>query len=86
MAFGVIKRLNEMKISIPQDVAVIGYDDVPFSSISSPSLTTINQPIKKICTRGTDILYKMIRKDGNIDMKVTFEPNIVIRHSAPETN
>ena len=47
MAFGVIKRLNEMKISIPQDVAVIGYDDVPFSSISSPSLTTINQPIKK---------------------------------------
>ena len=35
MAFGVIKRLNELKIRVPQDIAVIGYDNVPFSSVIS---------------------------------------------------
>ncbi len=46
IAFGVIKRLNEMRVKIPQEIAVIGYDNVPFSSVVSPSLTTINQPIR----------------------------------------
>jgi len=86
MAFGVIKRLNELKIAIPQDIAVIGYDNVPFSSIISPSLTTINQPIMKMCIHGTDTLYKIIKRDGSIDLKATLEPNIIIRQSAPKIN
>jgi LacI family transcriptional regulator len=83
MAFGVIKRLNELKIRVPQDIAVIGYDNVPFSSVISPSLTTINQPIMTMCIQGTDTLFKVIRREENIKKKITLEPSIVIRQSAP---
>ena len=83
MAFGVIKRLNELKIRIPQDIAVIGYDNVPFSSVISPSLTTINQPIMTMCIQGTDTLFKVIRREEDIKKKITLEPSIVIRQSAP---
>ncbi|MGC8545692.1 MAG: LacI family DNA-binding transcriptional regulator [Athalassotoga sp.] len=41
MAFGVIKALKENKIKIPQEVKVIGYDDIPFSALITPSLTTM---------------------------------------------
>ena len=83
MAFGVIKRLNELKIRVPQDIAVIGYDNVPFSSVISPSLTTINQPIMTMCIQGTDTLFKVIRREEDIKKKITLEPSIVIRQSAP---
>jgi DNA-binding LacI/PurR family transcriptional regulator len=83
MAFGVIKRLNELKIRVPQDIAVIGYDNVPFSSVISPSLTTIDQPIMTMCIQGTDTLFKVIKREGGIKNKITLEPSIVIRQSAP---
>lgn len=83
IAFGVIKRLNEIKIKIPQDIAVIGYDNVPFSSVISPTLTTINQPIMTMCIQGTDTLFKSIKRDGEVKKKIVLEPSIVIRESAP---
>jgi len=83
IAFGVIKRLLEMKIKVPQDIAVIGYDNVPFSSVISPSLTTINQPIMTMCIQGTDTLFKSIKKDVNIKKRIILEPSIVVRESAP---
>ncbi len=45
MAFGVIKALKEKGIKILQEVKVIGYDDIPFSNLVTPSLTTMR--IKK---------------------------------------
>ncbi len=45
MAFGVIKALKEVKIEIPQEVKIVGYDDIPYSSMITPSLTTMR--IKK---------------------------------------
>lgn len=83
IAFGVIKRLNEMRIKIPNDIAVIGYDNVPFSSVISPSLTTISQPIKMMCTQSTGTLFKAIKKDENIKNRIMLEPDLVIRESAP---
>jgi LacI family transcriptional regulator len=41
MAFGVIKALKDNKIKIPQEVKIIGYDDIPFSALITPSLTTM---------------------------------------------
>ena len=83
IAFGVLKRLNEMKIKIPQEIAVIGYDNVPFSSVVSPSLTTINQPIMTMCIQGTSTLFKAIRREQKIKKRIMLEPSIVIRESAP---
>lgn len=45
MAFGVLKALKEAKMKVPDDVKVIGYDDIPYSSIITPTLTTMR--IKK---------------------------------------
>ncbi|MDZ7838584.1 MAG: LacI family DNA-binding transcriptional regulator [Actinomycetota bacterium] len=83
IAFGIIKRLNEMKIKIPQDIAVIGYDNIPFSSVLSPSLTTVNQPIKTMSVQGVKTLLKTIRQEDNIKKRLLLEPNLVVRESAP---
>lgn len=83
IAFGVIKRLKEENIKIPEDIALIGYDNVPFSSVISPSLTTLNQPIETMCKKGTGKLFKIKNGEKDIKTKIILEPNLVIRDSAP---
>ena len=44
MARGVIKALNERKVRIPEEIAVIGFDDAPFAEYLSPALSSVSPP------------------------------------------
>lgn len=83
MALGVLKKLHELRVKIPADIAVIGYDDIPVASIVRPSLTTISQPVQTMCILGTKVLMGMIDGDEDPVHKIVLEPSIVIRESAP---
>lgn len=83
MALGVLKKLHELRVKIPGEVAVIGYDDIPVASIVRPSLTTISQPVQTMCILGTKMLVGMINGDKDPIHKMVLEPSIVIRESAP---
>jgi LacI family transcriptional regulator len=48
MAFGVYQAAFSMALRIPQDLSVVGFDDVSFASVVTPGLTTINQPMHQI--------------------------------------
>ncbi len=84
MAIGVMKKLMESGIRIPQDIAVIGYDNVPLSAIISPTLTTINQPVVTMCIQGTNMLRDLITGKENLRRRIMLEPSIIIRQSAPQ--
>lgn len=84
MAIGVMKKLMESGIKIPQDIAVIGYDNVPLSSVIVPTLTTINQPVMTMCIQGTNMLRDLITGKENLRRRIMLEPSIIIRQSAPQ--
>ncbi len=83
MALGVLKKLHELRVRVPADIAVIGYDDIPVASIVRPSLTTISQPVQTMCILGTRMLLGMIDGENEPVHKMILEPSIVIRESAP---
>ena len=82
MAFGVIKKLSESGISVPRQIAVIGYDNVPLSGIVSPTLTTVNQPVMTMCIQGTNMLRDLIIGKEPTVKRIMLEPSIIIRESA----
>ena len=82
MAFGVIKKLSEAGLKVPQQVAVIGYDNIPLSSIISPTLTTINQPVMTMCIQGTNMLHELIMRQEPTVRRIMLEPSIIVRESA----
>ncbi len=57
MAFGVIKALKENNIKIPQQVKIIGYDDIPFSALVTPSLTTMRIQKQEMGKASIDVLF-----------------------------
>lgn len=81
MAIGAIQRLNEADMSVPDDVAVVGADDILLASYSSPALTTIRQPLSEIGRLAADLLVGRIEgKPGDAERILT-SASLVIRDS-----
>ena len=76
MAFGVIKALKDNKIKIPQEVKIIGYDDIPFSALITPSLTTMRIQKQEMGKESVELL--LIQKK---EKEVVLKSEIVIRES-----
>ena len=60
MAIGVVRALTARGIRIPEEVAVVGFDDIFPASLTDPPLTTVHQPMRKIGERGCDRLIERI--------------------------
>jgi DNA-binding LacI/PurR family transcriptional regulator len=84
MAIGVMKKITELGLRIPQDIAVIGYDNVPMASIVSPALTTVNQPLMTMCIQGTNILRELMHGEDQMKRRIMLEPSIIVRETAPQ--
>jgi LacI family transcriptional regulator len=81
MAAGALRALHEAKIRIPEDIAVVGYDDVPFAARTDPPLTTIRQPIQLAGTVAAETLIEMIRLPDPNPRQIVLPTELVIRSS-----
>jgi len=63
VAFGAVRALEEAKLRVPEDIAVVGYDDVQMASMFKPALTTVRQPIRDIGESMAGLLIEMIESD-----------------------
>ncbi len=82
-AMGLIKRAQERGVKIPDDVAIVGYDDIVVSSMITPALTTIKQPIFEMGRTAVKMLISQMESEKNIVNEVViFQPELIIRESA----
>jgi DNA-binding LacI/PurR family transcriptional regulator len=81
-ALGLLSVARERRVRIPEDIAIIGFDDSPVAQTSTPGLTTIRQPMKEI----VEAAYKMATTQRDEILKnpkkVLFKPELIIRKSA----
>ena len=83
ITFGAIKALQEMRLRVPEDVAVVGFDDLPASLVTFPFLTVAAQPAYEMGKKATEIL--LARLDGELSnryQEVVLPAEIVIRQSS----
>ena len=74
IALGAMKAMEECGVKIPEEVSIIGFDDLPFSAISSPPLTTIRVPKQEMGRIATRRLIQMIKdKPGAMNAGVKIE-------------
>ena len=81
MAVGAIKYLKSAGYRIPQDVSVIGFDDIALATIVEPNLTTIAQPTRRIGEEAAKIIMAMLNDEEKVNKQIMFEPEFIIRES-----
>jgi DNA-binding LacI/PurR family transcriptional regulator len=81
-AFGAIRALHEAGMRVPQDVSVIGFDDVLSAPYGIPSLTTIRQPLREMGKMGAECLLHRIRHPkAAYARQIIVQPELVVRES-----
>ncbi|EML0276250.1 substrate-binding domain-containing protein [Vibrio parahaemolyticus] len=86
MAMGVINAANELDIKVPDDLSIIGYDDIHIAKFMSPSLTTIHQPKYRLGQAAVETLVRRLDDKSNEAQVVQLEPTLVIRNSVKLLN
>lgn len=86
-AMGLIKGLNELGLSVPNDISVVGFDDFYFSEFLTPSLTTIRQDIFSKGQMAVNMLLDQIENKGNLkEKKVMLPVELKVRQSTTNHN
>src|SRR5271170_1908918 len=80
-AFGVMSALRKHGLSVPGQVAVTGFDDIPLARHLRTSLTTVRQPIKQLGTAAFDVLYSMLNREHLPARDIVLPTELIRRES-----
>ena len=80
-AIATIEVATELGLRVPADLSVVGFDNIPESTLCAPPLTTVEQPIRKMGERSIELLLSLIRGEKLQATHITLATNLVIRQS-----
>ena len=81
MAFGAMRAIRENGLRIPQDIALVGFDDLPAAAIATPPLTTIRQPIRRIGTLAVETLVDILENGLYPNRNTILGTQLIVRDS-----
>ncbi len=88
MAMGVIDALKGMQVAVPEEVAVVGFDNIRVSSLVEPKLTTIEKPLHNMGLSAMRMLVDIMEGRGEMVellQEITFAPKLIVRKSSGNT-
>jgi DNA-binding LacI/PurR family transcriptional regulator len=81
-AIGCIRALHDSGLRVPEDVSVVGFDDIKEAAFQTPSLTTIRQPLQQMGELAVKLLLQQLRpSEAKVPAQVAVEPELIIRES-----
>ncbi len=79
-AMGTIRALHEAGLRVPEDVSVLGFDDIQSAQYQVPSLTTIRQPLQQMGSTAAQMLLQKLAGETTPDL-IQVEPELIVRES-----
>ena len=80
-AIGAIRAIQEQGLRVPQDISVMGFDDIPGAAFHTPSLTSVRQPLKRMGEVAAQSLLERIEGKKEYPSEIAIEPELVVRES-----
>jgi LacI family transcriptional regulator len=81
MAMGALRALREANLRVPQDIALVGFDDMPFAARTDPPLTTVRQPVHRTGFVAAETLIDLVTNPGSPARRIVLPTELVIRAS-----
>jgi len=81
VAMGALRALHEAHIRVPEDVAVVGFDDITAARFITPALTTVHVPTFGLGWGAAELLIRVIDEDRPRDVHVRLDTELVVRET-----
>jgi len=84
MAVGAMSAIRDAGARVPDDVALVGFDNVPITALLQPALTTMAMPLREFGESAARLLEQQLALGGaHSPVRVTFSAELVVRDSSP---
>jgi LacI family transcriptional regulator len=80
-AFGALRALRDAGLRVPEDVSILGFDDIPESSLVTPPLTTVRQPLKEMGATAVRLLRNLMDDPEMTPRRTELETQLIVRES-----
>jgi DNA-binding LacI/PurR family transcriptional regulator len=81
MALGVLRAMHENGRRIPDEVSIVGFDDIPEARYFVPPLTTVRQDFNEVGSRSVQLLLRLMSDGGRLPSSPPVEPELIVRGS-----
>ena len=82
MTAGALEAIHQLGLKVPEDVAILGFDDPPWAAALRPALTTIRQPTRKIGRLAVELLLRRLAEPDSPRTRLVLPPELLVRESA----
>jgi LacI family transcriptional regulator len=82
MLVGALRACREAAVDIPNQVSLVGFDDLPWADLTTPSITTLRQPTYEIGSAAARLLIERLQGDRSPGREIVFQPELVVRESS----
>jgi LacI family transcriptional regulator len=83
VAVGALQACEKLKRHVPDELAIVGHDDIPLAALVSPALTTCRVPRYELGAKAVSALLERLRDGPEERSQIVLQPELVIRESAP---
>ncbi|MCC2308646.1 LacI family DNA-binding transcriptional regulator [Cellulomonas chengniuliangii] len=80
-ALGVMRAARELGLRVPEDLSVVGYDDLPLTEWIGPPLTTIRQPLREMAGTATRMVLSLARGESPSNQRIDLATELIVRES-----
>lgn len=80
LAIGALKTINELSLKVPEDISLVGFDNIPYAKMVTPALTTVAQPMYEIGIEACKMLIQRLKGDKSIKNRI-LDVELIIRES-----
>ena len=81
-AMGAVRAIKDAGLDVPGDISVVGFDDITSAAFSTPSLTTVHQPLFEMGQKGAQLLLERIaNREKQFPAEIEMSPELVVRES-----
>jgi LacI family transcriptional regulator len=83
LALGFLQEMARQRIRVPDDIAIVGYDDIGFAAAAAVPLSSVRQPREELGRAAMELLLDEVEhKDGHTHRQVVLQPDLVVRDSS----
>jgi LacI family transcriptional regulator/LacI family repressor for deo operon, udp, cdd, tsx, nupC, and nupG len=86
MSLGALKAIKKLDFRIPEDISLIMYDDMPWATAMSPTITAVKQPGYEMGRRAGELFFQRVDDPDREIVEVKMEPKLMIRESSSRPN
>ena len=80
-AIGMIRALKDFNFRVPEDVSIVGFDDIEAAAFTIPRLTTVRQPLSEMGSVAAQSVLKQVLRAEEFQQEVMLAPTLVVRES-----